>query len=120
MRVLTIFVLFLCLLEAGAIRAQTRSSSPALPPLQEQSVPEIGGEEQDRSAVSMQKRQQLERNKQRYQEIKRDADKLLQLATGLKLSVDKSDENQLSLDVIKKAGEIEKLAKAVKEKMKAN
>jgi hypothetical protein len=36
----------------------------------------------------------------------------------LKQSVDKSDENVLSLDVIKKAEEIEKLARSVKEKMK--
>ena len=34
--------------------------------------------------------------------------------------VDKSNENTLSLDVLKKAEEIEKLAHSVKEKMKAN
>ena len=33
--------------------------------------------------------------------------------------MDKSDENVLSLTVIKKAEEIEKLAKSVKDKMKA-
>jgi len=48
-----------------------------------------------------------------------DADKLLELATQLKEYVDKTDENMLSLDVIKKAEEIEKLSKSVKEKMKA-
>jgi hypothetical protein len=32
--------------------------------------------------------------------------------------VDKSNEHTLSLDVVKKADEIEKLAKSVKEKMK--
>jgi len=68
----------------------------------------------------MEKRQQLERNKQRQQQIKRDTDKLLQLATELKLSVDKTDENQLSLEVIRKAEEIEKLARTVREKMRAN
>jgi hypothetical protein len=40
------------------------------------------------------------------------------LSVELKQSVDKSDENVLSLDVIKKAEEIEKLARGVKEKMK--
>ena len=55
---------------------------------------------------------------QRQQEIKKDTDKLLQLATELKQSVDKSNENTLSLDVIKKAEQIEKLAKTVKDKMK--
>ena len=40
------------------------------------------------------------------------------LSVELKQSVDKSDENVLSLDVIKKAEEIEKLARSVKDKMK--
>jgi hypothetical protein len=57
-------------------------------------------------------------NLQRQQDIKKDTEKLLELATELKQSVDKTTENTLSLDVIKKADEIEKLAKAVKEKMK--
>ena len=46
------------------------------------------------------------------------ADKLFKLATELKGYVDKSNENVLSLDVLKKAEEIEKLAHSVKEKMK--
>lgn len=57
-------------------------------------------------------------NKQRQADIKRDADRLLKLATELKQAVDKSNENVLSMDVIKKAEEIEKLAHNVKEKMK--
>jgi hypothetical protein len=57
-------------------------------------------------------------NLQRQQEIKKDAEKLLELATELKQSVDKSNENTLSLDVIKKADQIEKLAKSVRDKMK--
>jgi hypothetical protein len=36
----------------------------------------------------------------------------------LKSYVDKSDENVLSVDVVKKAEQIEKLAKSVKDKMK--
>jgi hypothetical protein len=43
---------------------------------------------------------------------------LLKLSVELKQSVDKSDENVLSLEVIKKAEEIEKLAHSVREKMK--
>jgi hypothetical protein len=57
-------------------------------------------------------------NLQRQQEIKKDAEKILELATALKQSVDKSNENTLSLDVIKEADQIEKLAKSVKDKMK--
>ena len=56
--------------------------------------------------------------KERIAALKTDTDKLLKLSIELKAYVDKSDENVLSLDVIKKADEIEKLAKSVKDKMK--
>jgi hypothetical protein len=56
--------------------------------------------------------------KERAAALKTDADKLLKLSVELKQYVDKADENVLSLDVIKKADEIEKLARSVKEKMK--
>ena len=57
-------------------------------------------------------------NAKRQQEIKKDTDRLLDLATQLKQYVDKTNEHTLSVDVIKKAEEIEKLAHTVKEKMK--
>jgi hypothetical protein len=69
-------------------------------------------------------REQLEHDmakkavKERVAALKTDTDKLLKLSVELKQYVDKSDENVLSLDVIKKADEIEKLAKSVKDKMK--
>jgi hypothetical protein len=66
----------------------------------------------------MQDRQIKEANKKRQQDIRNDTDKLFQLATELKAAVDKSNENLLSLDVVRKADEVEKLAKRVKEKMK--
>jgi hypothetical protein len=66
----------------------------------------------------MQDRQLKEANKKRQEDIKNDTEKLFQLATELKAAVDKSNENLLSLDVIRKADEVEKLAKRVKEKMK--
>ena len=50
----------------------------------------------------------------------RSVDQLLDLATELKQYVDKTNENIISLDVIKKAEQIEKLAHAVKEKMKGS
>ncbi len=59
-----------------------------------------------------------EANKQRQQDIREETDKLFQLATELKAAVDKTNENVLSLDVVRKADEVEKLAKKVKEKMK--
>jgi hypothetical protein len=57
-------------------------------------------------------------NLERHALLKNDTDKLLKLAVELKDSVDKSNANVLSLDVLKKAEEIEKLAHSVKEKMK--
>ena len=59
-------------------------------------------------------------NKQRQTSLQKDTDRLLQLATELKEYVDKTNEHTLSLDVIKKAEEIEKLARSVKGKMKGN
>lgn len=56
--------------------------------------------------------------KERVAALKSDADKLLKLSVELKQYVDKSDEHVLSLDVIRRAEAIEKLAKSVKEKMK--
>jgi hypothetical protein len=69
---------------------------------------------QQRLAQEMAKKANLERHAM----LKADTDKLLKLAVELKNSVDKSNENVLSLDVLKKAEEIEKLAHSVKDKMK--
>jgi hypothetical protein len=44
--------------------------------------------------------------------------KLFKLATDLKAEVDKTDKDTLSLSVIRRAGEIERLAHSVKEKAK--
>jgi hypothetical protein len=59
-------------------------------------------------------------NQQRQLELKRDTEKLLKLSTELKEYVDKTNENILSLDVVKKADEIEKLAHSVKMKMRGD
>lgn len=50
--------------------------------------------------------------------LRRDTEKLLSLAAELKQNVDKTSPNILSMDVIKKAQEIEKLARSVKDKMR--
>jgi hypothetical protein len=59
-------------------------------------------------------------NQERQAQIQRDTERLLKLANELKDYVDKSNENLLSLEVVKKAEEIEKLAHDVKEKMKTS
>ncbi len=70
------------------------------------------------AAREMQERMAREANTKRQQDIRDDTEKLFQLASELKAAVDKSNEHVLSLDVVRKADEVEKLAKKVKEKMK--
>ena len=57
-------------------------------------------------------------NLERQAAIKHDTDKLVKLAAQLKDYVDESNENILSMNVLKKAEEIERLAHSVKDKMK--
>jgi hypothetical protein len=57
-------------------------------------------------------------NAERKKQIAEDSAKLLKLATDLKAEVEKTNKDTLSLTVIRKADEIERLAHAVKEKMK--
>jgi hypothetical protein len=57
-------------------------------------------------------------NAERKKQIAEDTAKLLKLAAELKAEVDKTTKDTLSLGVIRKAGEIERLAHNVKEKMK--
>ncbi|PYV83083.1 MAG: hypothetical protein DMG93_09715 [Acidobacteria bacterium] len=104
-------------------------ASPAIPGQQQPQLPEISPppgsqrrppENEPSVPPEMQKRMEKQANQQRQTELKRDADKLFKLSTELKEYVDKSNENILSLDVIKKADEIEKLAHSVKTKMRGS
>jgi len=73
----------------------------------------------DPTLQKMQKAAEKQRNEKRQSDLKRDTEKLYQLASELKKSVENTNEHVLSLDVIKKSEEIEKLAHSVHEKMKA-
>jgi hypothetical protein len=75
---------------------------------------------EDEERARIEKDMAKKANRERQAQLQRDTDNLLKLANELKQYVDKSNENTLSLDVVKKAEEIEKLAHSVKEKMKAN
>jgi hypothetical protein len=57
-------------------------------------------------------------NAERKKQLSDDSARLLTLAMALKAEVDKTNKDMLSLNVIRKADEIEKLAHNVKEKMK--
>jgi hypothetical protein len=110
-----LIVASLCLWFGTYGAAQASQPSPPLPGATPQPSPT-----EDPWEIQQRKEMIKKVNLQRQQEIKKDTEKLLQLATELKQSVDKSNENTLSLDVIKKAEQIEKLAKVVKDKMKGS
>jgi hypothetical protein len=74
----------------------------------------------DERTISMEDEQAKMRNIERQKRLVEDTAKLLELANELKAEVDKSDKNTLSLDVVRKADEIEKLAHSVKERMKGD
>ncbi len=108
----TTIALFAVLLPMGSV-AQLQTQPPQIPEtLPRSSSDETTWEAQQRRDM------QKQANLQRQQDIRKDTEKLLELATELKHYVDKSNENTLSLEVIRKADQIEKLAKSVKEKMK--
>ena len=116
-RTLSLLVFLLLAVNAGSqSRSVPAGDPPALRRLpQQQPAPPP----EDRFEIERRHQMARQRNKERQAALKKDTDKLLELATQLKEYVDKTDENMLSLDVIKKAEEIEKLSKSVKEKMKA-
>jgi hypothetical protein len=58
------------------------------------------------------------RNEERQKKLVSDTDELLTLTADLKRQIDKTTPGTLSIDLIKKAGEIEKLAHSVKERLK--
>jgi hypothetical protein len=64
------------------------------------------------------KQQALAANQQRQVEIRRDTEKLAELTQELKEDLLKSDHGVISVDTLKRAEQIEKLAHSVKSKMK--
>ena len=56
---------------------------------------------------------------ERQKKLQQDTEKLLALATELRDELAKTNKNELSLDVVRKAEEIEKLARDVKMRMRS-
>jgi len=106
-----------------AVTLAVAQTVPSLDPPTSAAGPMQRGRVQDSEAEKVRDRMQREAdrqwNKERQAALKKDTDKLLELATDLKKQVDKSNENILSLEVMRKSDEIEKLAHSVHEKMKA-
>ena len=72
----------------------------------------------DQTVLRMQEQQAKLRNQDRQKRLEDDTEKLYALASELKDQVGKTNKDTMSLDVIKKAEEIERLAHSVKERMK--
>jgi nitric oxide reductase activation protein len=107
---LSTVILFLILIIPSVMKAQLGPNNPDRVPTQ---TPQESEE-----VRKLKKEMAKKANEERQAEIQRDTEKLLKLATELKEYVGKTNENILSVDVVKKADEIEKLAHDVKEKMK--
>jgi methionyl-tRNA synthetase len=110
------------LLMTTVLAAQSSVQSPMQAPIQ---LPRIGSginsdDRDNEQRAKLEKELAKKANRDRQAQLQRDTENLLKLANELKQYVDKTNENTLSLDVVKKAEEIEKLAHSVKEKMKAN
>lgn len=114
-------LLLIVLISSVPVLAQD-SVPPGAPPTRVQRPDDLPNED----PVVREHREKLEKvmekkaNQERQAQLKQDTEKLLQLSTELKQYVEKTNENVLSVDVIKKAEEIEKLAHTVKEKMRGN
>ena len=78
----------------------------------------IGGSDAPQTRLQMEEQQVKTRNMERQKQLVDDTQKLVALANELKTDVDKSSKDTLSLDVVRKADEIEKLAHNVKDRMK--
>jgi hypothetical protein len=96
------------------------ASIAANPPAQNPQIQDPLAVPEDPERQAAEKEMLKKANQERQAQIRRDTERLYQLSAQLKQYVEKSNEDTLSLQVIKKAEEIEKLAHSVKEKMRGN
>lgn len=79
---------------------------------------DLPGFGQDLPASAREKQAKMQ-NEERQRRLVEDTEKLLALATQLHDDVAKSNKNILSIDVVKRADEIERLAHSVKDRMRS-
>lgn len=108
---------------AAAVHAQFQQSTKPSPPLNSSppSMPDVSGRQAEPdNPMSERMKISAERahNEERRKRMLSDTEKLLSLSTELKEYLEKTTRDELSLDVIRKAGEIERLAHDVQQRMK--
>lgn len=99
--------------------ASARQAQQQGPPSSRSPVPGFPVDEAERVPGSNAMKLEHMREDERRKRLLADTAKLLQLSTELREQVNKSAKDELSLDVVRKAAEIEKLARDVKERMKS-
>jgi hypothetical protein len=110
---------FLAAFSCTAVIAQQTTPAPATPaPPAATPAPASQPSDTPASTAANQKPQDPAMV-QRKKQLAADTAKLLELANELKTEMDKSSKDTLSLNVIKKADQVEKLAHKVRDEMKA-
>jgi hypothetical protein len=113
MKMLTMAIIGVVLVTTGSVKVSGGQMLPA------PSLPwsnQMPGMSQPAAMQRVEQRRMLIAERQK--KLVEDTDRLLALTTALKEQVDDSNKNILSLDMVKKAEEIEKLAHSVKERIK--
>jgi hypothetical protein len=106
------------------VEAAQQQTPGALPPLsqptQSPHMPGIGSTDISADPMRETSHEALIRqaNEQRHKRMLDDANKMVQLSNELKADVEKTQKDELSVEVLKKAAEVEKLAHDVQQRMK--
>jgi len=109
---LSLFLFSVVLGVAAPLSAQQIHLPPSISQSQSMGgIPVTGGD-------SVQRQQAEAANEQRQVEIKRDSQKMFELTQELNQYLQNSSQGTMSIDAMKKAEQIEKLAKSVRSKMK--
>jgi hypothetical protein len=110
-------VLLAAIAMADAAGAQSTMPAPNSPAMPQAPIGPAGGVNgADQVRLDEMRLRQL--NDDRRKKLVADTDRLLELATQLKVAMDAATKNEMSVEVIRKADEIERLAHSVKERMK--
>lgn len=116
---------FACLVAMAAVAgvAPSGAQPPSGNPQKSIILPEANRTPDANDLMKMREQQAKQQNyaaanAERKRQIAEDSARLLKLATDLKAEVDKTTKDMLSITVIRKADEIERLAHNMKEKMK--
>jgi hypothetical protein len=104
----------------AAQQQQPGSMPPLSQPTSAPHVPGMGTADSAPDPMRGAMREQMLRqaNEQRHKKMLDDANKMVQLSNELKADVEKTQKDELSVEVLKKAAEVEKLAHDVQQRMK--